>query len=40
LDELLVALKEIYVNKEYNKRIFSILEDDIYKNKKKQVEKE
>lgn len=35
LDELLVALKEIYCNNKYNEKIFSILEDGICKNKKK-----
>lgn len=35
LDELLVALREIYINEGYNERIFSILEDGISKNKKK-----
>ena len=35
LDELLVALKEVYINKEYNERIFSILEDGVCRNKKK-----
>jgi hypothetical protein len=35
LDELLVALKEIYCNEEYNENIFNILEKYITKNKKK-----
>ncbi len=35
LDELLVALKEIYCNKEYNKHIFSLLEEYLVANKKK-----
>jgi len=34
LDELLAALKEIYCNKEYNERIFSVLEKHINANKK------
>lgn len=35
LDELLAALKEIYCNKEYNERIFSILEKHISSGKKR-----
>lgn len=35
LDELLAALKEIYCNKEYNNKIFSLLERYITKGKKK-----
>ena len=35
LDELLAALKEIYCNKEYNEKIFSLLERYITKGKKK-----
>lgn len=35
LDELLAALKEIYCNKEYNEKIFSILERHITSGKKK-----
>lgn len=35
LDELLAALKEIYCNKEYNDKIFSLLERYITKEKKK-----
>jgi len=34
LDELLVALKEIYCNPEYNEKIFSILEKYIGNKKK------
>ena len=35
LDELLAALKEIYCNKEYNEKVFSILEKHISSSKKK-----
>ena len=35
IDELLLALKEIYCNKEYNERIFSLLENHITSNKQK-----
>ncbi len=35
LDELLAALKEIYCNREYNERIFSVLEKHITSKKKK-----
>ena len=35
IDELLLALKEIYCNKEYNGRIFSLLENHITSNKQK-----
>jgi len=35
LDELLVALKEIYCTEEYNEKIFSLLEKHINANKKK-----
>lgn len=35
LDELLVALKEIYCNQEYNEKIFSILENHLSASKKK-----
>jgi len=34
LDELLIALRELYCNKEYNERIFSVLEKHIKKGKK------
>ncbi len=35
LDELLAALKELYCNKEYNEKIFSILEEHINAGKKR-----
>ena len=35
LDELLVALKEIYINKEYNERLFRLLENHITSDKQK-----
>ena len=35
IDELVAALKAVYCNKDYNEKIFSILEEYINKGKKK-----
>ena len=39
LEELIAAMKAIYIHTEYNQKIFNVLEKYLTKNKNRQVEK-